>query len=241
MNTTRSTPYSQLPTPRIVGLGIWLLGVLLIAQPGFAQAPHVISLSPAQPARWDVAAQITWFGNNKSDVVPDWNRWYSAGAGGMMVGRYWTPHLKTEVAATVSRTGRIYVTDPVVITGLFPTTFVTRERLFQATTVTAAVSYQFLENEWVHPFVGGGLEVARERQRVNELRQTIPVRDPASSPFIPGSPDAPEVTYTAQPFVNAGFKMFASERVFARTEVMTSINSRGVAHAAWSAGMGVEF
>jgi hypothetical protein len=215
--------------------------MLLLAHPAFAQAPPTISLSPPQPARWDLAGQVTWFGSNKAKVAPDWNSWYSSGAGGLTVGRYWTPHLKTEVAATVSRVGRLYATDPIVFNGQFPAAFVTRERLFQATTVTAAVSYQFFENQWVHPFVGGGLEVVRERQRVNVLRQTIPAREPPSSQFVPGSLGAPEVTYAAQPFVNAGLKMFVSERAFVRTEVMTSINSRGLAHATWSGGIGVEF
>ena len=131
--------------------------------------------------------------------------------------------------------------DPVVINGQFPTPFIARERLFQATTVTASVAYQFFENQWVHPFVGGGLELVRERQRVNVLRQTIPSRDPFSSQVIPGSRGVDEVSYAAQPFVNAGLKMYVSEHAFVRTEVMSSINSRGVAHAAWSGGIGVEF
>src|SRR6185295_15320525 len=176
--------------------------ILLIAPAAWAQAPPAISLSPAQPARWDVAGQITWFGSNKSTVAPGWNHWYSAGAGGLTIGRYWTPHLKTEIAGTVSRVGRIYVADPVIFNPLVPTPFVARERLFQATTVTASVAYQFFENQWVHPFVGGGLELVRERQRVNVLRQTISTRDPASSQFIPGSLGAADVSYAAQPFVN---------------------------------------
>ncbi len=77
--------------------------------------------------------------------------WYSVAAIDATVGRYWTPHFKTEFDVGTAGEGRIY--------GPY------REQNLRETTVGATALYQFFENQWVHPFIGGGVELAREHIR----------------------------------------------------------------------------
>jgi len=41
------------------------------------------------------------------------------------------------------------------------------------TTFGATALYQFFENQWMHPFVGAGVEVARERHTAEALPEII--------------------------------------------------------------------
>jgi hypothetical protein len=177
----------------------------------------VLSGATTAHAQTDIAGQAVWFGNHKPDIGDPWNSWYSTGAGSVTVGHHWTPHLRTEIAGTVSRAGRIYDNEPFVFGGR--ETFRAREHVIQATTVAGGVTYQFFQNQWFHPFVGGGVELVRERQQA-----------------------AATVRYdlAAQPFATAGLKAYVSPRAFVRTEVTASANRHGVSHVSWAGGIGVE-
>ena len=218
-----------------------LAAALCLAHTAAAQDVPTISLTPSDPPRWDLAAHLAWFGANHSDVGPDWDRWYSAAAGGVTLGHYSTPHLKTEIQGTVSRAGRIFSQELIPAPGQPFPAFLSREHVFQAATLHAGVAYQFFENQWFHPFVGAGLELSRERHRVDVPQQIVPSRDPTTPQFTPGSRGTDDVSYAAHPFVDAGFKWFVSDHAFLRGELATSISSRGFKQTAWSTGIGAEF
>jgi opacity protein-like surface antigen len=201
-----------------------------------AQDTARVSLASADSPGWDLAAHIAWFGSNQSDIAPDWNRWYGTGAGGVTVGRYLTPHLKAEVRGTLSGAGQIYTQDPNL-------PFEPRVHDLRATTLHGGAAYQFFDNRWFHPFVGGGVEIVRERQRIDipqHFRPTPPTRDQVPQ-LIPASRGIEDVSYDARPFVGVGFKWFVSDRAFIRTDLTASISGRGVAQTIASAGVGVEF
>lgn len=214
----------------------------------------MISLTPVEPARWDVAGHVGWFASDKSDIGAEWDDWYNSLSGGVSAGRYLTPHVKTEIHAAVSGEGRIYSEDLRPLPLGFPIVFRPREHYFRTTTVGAGLAYQLFENQWFHPFVGGGLEVLREHHRVDIPRQFAPVPLP---PTVPGLPTVtrdplapflvvqevappPQVTYEARPFVTTGFKWYVAERAFLRTSIQASFSRRGTAHVTWAAGIGAD-
>src|SRR6266550_3352994 len=106
--------------------------------------------SNARAQEWDTAGQLALLNRNKADLGI-YDTWYSVAAIDATVGRYWTPHFKTEFDVGTAGEGRIY--------GPY------REQNLRETTVGATALYQFFENRWVHPFIGGGVELAREHIR----------------------------------------------------------------------------
>ena len=218
----------------------FMAAAVFVAGAAAAQERPAISLTPVESAQWDIAGHVGWLASDKSDIGAEWDDWYNAFAGGVSAGRYLTPHFKTEIHAAMAREGRIYSQDPVPLTAPFPV-FRSREHYFRTVSVGAGVSYQFLENQWFHPFVGGGLEVLREHHRVRVPEQFLPQRA-TGVPMValPAVSFAPEVSYAARPFVTTGFKWYVGERAFLRTSIQASLSHRGRTHVVWAAGIGAD-
>ena len=221
---------------------------LLGAHAAAAQDQPVMSLAPAEPARWDLAGHVGWLGSNKSDIGADWNDWYNTASGGVTAGYYFTPHVKAEVTTAMSRQGRIYSQESIPVPGAAFPIFRSREHFFAATTFGAGVSYQFFENQWFHPFVGGGLETVRETHRIDTPQQLIPGRPNPATPLVPvptqilpATTGTTDVSWAARPYIATGFKWYVAERGFVRSELRSSFSNRGPEHVVWSAGVGVDF
>jgi hypothetical protein len=212
---------------------------LIMAQDAGAQDTPAISLRPAEPRTWDIAGRVGWSASHKPDVGGEWDDWYDAFAGGVSVGRHLTPNLKTEIHAGATREGRIFTQSPVSPADPFPI-FRSREHYFRTTSIDAGLSYQFFENQWFHPFVGGGLQVIRERHRIEVPQQFLPPRSPGGPPLsAPAVSSPPEVAYSARPFVATGFKWYVAERAFVRTTLHVSVGRRGLTQS-WTAGIGAD-
>lgn len=194
-----------------------------------AQTAGGISLLPAEPARWDVSGDVGWLSRNKSDIAPDWNDWYDVPGGGLSVGYYWTPHLKTDVRLAFSGEGRVHQEERIVIPGAPFPGFRLREHRFRTATLGAGIAYQFFENQWFHPYLGGGLEMLREsHQQFAHDRNTG------------GTLDSVRVSWAARPFAAGGFKWYVNEHGFVRSDLRLSVGSGGVSHVGWTAGIGVD-
>ena len=214
---------------RTIRAAAYTAAALFGAHAAAAQERPVISLAPAEPARWDLAGHVGWLGSNKSDIGADWNDWYNAASAGVTAGYYFTPHFKTEVQTAISRQGRIYSLELIPNPGgAFPISR-SHEHFFGASAFSAGVSRQFFENQWFHPFVGGGLEIVRETHRIDTAQQFIPVTGTT------------EVSWAARPYLATGFKWYMAERGFVRSELRTSFSQRGPEHVVWATGLGVDF
>jgi hypothetical protein len=213
---------------------------LVVSSTATAQTAAV-SLQPADPPRWDVAGHAGWFGGNKSEIAPDWNDWYDAALGGVSVGYYWTPHLKLEVDVFTTTTGDLYTEEQIPIPGQIYPLYRRRQLYFRETGVSAGVSYQFLENTWFHPFVGGGIEAARETSRVETPFQYQPSPIPGPPVIVPGDPSRRDTTGQARPFLTAGFKWYVTPRAFVRSELRSSWSSAHAETTVWRGGVGVDF
>ena len=214
----------------------FLAAAFLITGTAAAQESPSISLKPPDLARWDIAAHVGWLHKDTSEIGTDnasqfatfGDDWRGVPATGITAGGYLTPHVKTELQAAVSGEARVYRTEQFLLPGS-PPVFRSREHSVQTATLGLGVSYQFFENQWFHPFAGGGVEVQRIRDRVEVLSQSI-------SRSVP--PPTTGVSYTARPFIGTGFKWYISERAFVRTAVQVSFSGRGTSDVAWTAGIG---
>ena len=233
---------------RTIRAAAFAAAVLLGTHEATAQERPVVSLAPAEPARWDLAGHVGWLGSNKSDTGADWNDWYHKPSGGVTAGYYFTPHLKAELQTAFSRQGRIYSQESIAVPGgAFPI-FRSREHFFAARTFSAGVSHQFFENQWFHPFVGGGLEMVRETHRIDTPQQFMSSRpDPAQplapviTQILPATTGPTDVSWAARPFIATGFKWYVAECGFVRSEVRSSFSRRGAEHVVWSGGVGIDF
>jgi hypothetical protein len=205
-----------------------------------AQNRPAVSLQPERVSRVDVAGHAGWFGANKANVGAEWDEWYSAWAGGLSAGYHLTPHLRTDIHTVFSREGHVYANEVVPVAGQPFPPFRVREHYFRTTTVGAGLSYQFLENQWFHPVAGVGVEVVHERHRTVAPQQIISSRLLAPPVVMPAEEISTRTTYTARPFVTAGFKLYVSDRAFMRSDLRASLSTRGAAHLVWFAGIGVD-
>lgn len=211
-----------------------VLGVALVlaARPAGAQT---ISLTPIDPAVWDASVTVGWLGGDKSQIAERWNDWYDTFATSLDVGRYWTPHLKTEVGATFTTGGTVYSQQQAIVPGLRAPVFFTREHRFSLRALNLSASWQAFENAWVHPFVGAGVQVGWEQERADNV--------PSSREVTPHLPPAgtPGTAFDARPFLSGGAKLYVHERGFIRTDLTTVFDRRGASRVSWRIGAGVDF
>jgi hypothetical protein len=195
----------------------FLAAFLAGAGTALAQDAPRVSLAPAASPRWDVSAEAGWLGSNKSRVAPDWNDWIDVAAGGAALGYYVTPHLRSELRFSFSGEGRFYEEQPLErVPGLPYPVYRPREHRIRTQTLSGGLAWQFFENGWFHPSLGGGFDIVNERE--------------AGA----GS------TRHVRPFAATGFKWYVNERAFTRTDVRVSFAGGDAAQVTWTAGFGVD-
>jgi len=214
------------------------LAAMAAAESAQAQQPSTLPLP--SPGRWDTAGQLALLNRNRSDLSR-WDGWYSAPAIDATAGRYWTPHFKTEFEIGAAGRGRVDGEESAVAgsTVLFPRS---REHTLQESTFGATAQYQFFENQWVHPFIGIGAEIVRERHAADALPgQTIRVSTVAPNLILPPLPAIDSLTWSVRPLVTGGFKFYVSPRAFLRTEVRTALSAERALAVQWRGGVGFDF
>src|SRR3954469_25201235 len=147
-------------------LAAWIAGTGLAA----AQAP-------VEPPRSDVQVVVGWENLRAPEPQDRYQTWMHqmalAGAG---AGWYWDDHLKTQVDFGATSHGRQYGYNEFTRDGVQ----VVEPRRVAVRRDTLAISqqYQFFRNQWFHPHVGAGVNLARETQ-TREYQPTV-VFDPVT-------------------------------------------------------------
>lgn len=210
------------------------LGGLLTSWPARAQPPD-----PGPLVRADVHGVAGW-SNVHEGATNQWDRWdhglAHAAAG---LGWYWSDHLKTEVTAEVTSTATFYrfefVGSPLAGVGRSSTVQV------RGSSVGVLQHYQFLRNAWVHPFVGAGVELRRER-RVDLLDPLVTYDAPSGVPRVvePSRRIDRPAAWQARGVIVGGVKAYVSPRVFTRCDAKVALRD-GVDEVALRAGIGVDF
>jgi len=155
-----------------------------------------------------------------------------AWAGNIDFGRYFTQHWKAE-AGLMWTTQRYFYHSNSTYPQNFP--FTSTERSVQPTTFSGAMTYQFLENVFAHPYISAGVHVTS----LSEETQTYVYNPNFSTPPTRSSSSR---KYTeARPFVAAGYKSYFNERVYMRSEILASFDQDGFSHATARLGIGFDF
>jgi hypothetical protein len=215
-----------------------LIAPVVASNAGAQQQTH---LTLPTDGKWDAAGQLALLNRNKQELAR-WDRWYSAAAIDGAVGRYWTPHFKTELEVGTAAEGSIDGEESTPVPGLsFPYPRY-RDHKLRETTIGATAMYQFFENQWVHPFVGGGVELVRERHVADALpAETIRFSTVVPNVRLPPVAAINSVTYSVRPLVTGGFKFYVTPHAFVRTEVRTSLTTDRPVALQWRGGIGFDF
>lgn len=224
--------------PRIPVLAAVVLGAMAThaaAQDGLIRSSR--SLVPVAFPRWDASGSVGMLSLAASETRSSWTDWEQKGEFRLDLGRYWTTHLKTDVAASVTNGWRNW--ESVRLPPTAPSNayaFDTIDlRLFS---VAPAVTWQFRENTFMHPYVSGGVKLGMLDEHV--VRESGTIRTGTASytvdPF-----ESRRTVVTARPFVAGGFKSYVSRSVFVRTEGRVAVAPDGMRHLSVIAGVGVDF
>lgn len=219
-----------------------LIGSLLAAAPeAVAQVAPVQptrSLVPAAYPRWDAGGTVAVLAMSASETRSSWNDWDSQGEFRADIGRYWTTHLKTEVAIATSNQWEEFDSVPYPVPGITAPTFAYIDYERRLVSVAPAVTWQFRENTFMHPYVSGGVKLGMFREHRTREGGTFRV---GSLSYVVTSMDERSTTVTARPFIAGGFKSYVSRSVYVRTEARAAFASDGLSQLALGAGMGIDF
>lgn len=198
-----------------------------------------------QPYRpWDFTVSTGFqFDDDAHDWVPatfSGGSWDGAWGLQFDLGHYWTSHLKTEASAALLTNRRHYGYEELVVNG----------RPAQASWygdarrgyVSGAVTWQFLDNAFAHPFVSAGVRLnVVDLHRRREGYAWSWIGGPSTS--FPIEPiDERKTLLQARPYVAAGYKSyFYNERTFLRSELSLGAGPHGVSQWGLRIGVGFDF
>lgn len=217
-----------------LAVAAWLVGTALAG----AQEPPKIPLTRA-----DAHFVLGWQNLHKPQPVEqpytdDWiNDIFFAGAG---AGWYWTDNLKTQVDVGGGTKGRQSRYEPIVTGSQQTGTRYSRLNV-QRQSVAIAQQYQFFRNQWFHPHVGAGVDVARETAR--EEYDPLTVFDPVARVtrvIAPARIEGPDHRTIARAFGEAGFKTYLTKRTFFTSDMRLMFKG-GIDEVLFRFGFGVDF
>jgi opacity protein-like surface antigen len=207
-----------------------------IATAGAASAQDV---TPSIP-RADVHFVIGW--QNLQSEQPaqysdDWmNDIFYGGAG---AGWHWNDHWKTQVDFGSGTHGSQYRFRQFSVNGALATE--SSRASVRQDSVAISQQFQFFRNQWFHPRVGIGVDLARET--TTEEYQPVFVFDNAartSRLITPARVEEPEHRFIARPFVETGFKGYLTRRAFFTADTRFMFRS-GLDEVLFRLGFGVDF
>ncbi|HET9011071.1 MAG TPA: hypothetical protein VFN38_04615 [Gemmatimonadaceae bacterium] len=211
---------------------------LAAATAGAQDAPRSSrSLVPATFPRWDVGGSIGFLAVKSSDTLTTWADWEQKAEYRFDLGRYWTTHLKTDVAVSASNPWQDYESLEVSVPGI-PRGFAYQNVDRQLFNVAPAVTWQFRENTFMHPYVSGGVRIGLLQEHRHNENDTI--RSGSITYQLPPV-DERRTVVLARPFVAGGFKSYLSRSVFVRTEGRAGFADDGMRQLTGVIGIGVDF
>ncbi len=107
--------------------------------------------------------------------------------------------------------------------------------------VAVAQHYQFFRNQWFHPHVGAGVDIARET--TTEEYNPVIVFDSVtrvSREITPARTEGLDHRTIARPFAEAGFKAYMTRRAFFTGDTRVMVR-HGVDEVLFRVGFGVDF
>lgn len=209
---------------------------------GTAAAQQATDVAPVIP-RADFHAVIGWQNlrrNTGDDRFGSYNNWANGiFYGGAGAGWHWTDHHKTQVDFGAGTRGDHYRYRAVSINGAQGSE-VSHVRV-QQQSLALSQQYQFYRNQWFHPRLGLGVDIARET--LTEDFQPLTVYDPVSRTsrlIAPARTEGPTHRLVARPFGEAGFKAYMTRRSFFTTDMRLMFRD-GIDEVLFRLGFGIDF
>jgi hypothetical protein len=184
---------------------------------------------PASEPRWDLSVLAGFFAGHAPEP-PDsayFDHWINTGELGFAAARYLNRHLKIEGEARFTGEGRRYQTGFTRVPGVPNPMPVSIQQYISTRAVSAAATWQFLENQWVHPYLLAGAAFESERQRFDTFQQSPRRGDPFTVQYLRG-------------IVGGGAKVYLTPRGFFRADTRVGVGGEG-SHVVFRAGFGVDF
>lgn len=209
---------------------------LAIAGRAAAQDPSRSPLS-----RGDAQVVIGWQNLHKPQPGPlSYDNWVNGILyGGAGAGWYWNDHLKTQVDVGAGTHGRQYRSSYSVAGG--QTTTTSSQLSIREQNVAIGQQYQFFRNQWFHPHIAGGIDIAR--QTTTELVSPLVVFDTATRvtrEIRPARTEGPAHRTIARPFAEAGLKAYITRRAFFAADTRL-IYRHGLDEVLLRCGFGIDF
>jgi hypothetical protein len=218
----------------LLAAAVWLV----VSGTAAAQTP-----APAAPSRTDFHAVIGWQNLRQQrgiDAFSSYNNWANGiFYGGVGAGWYWTEHAKVQVDVGAGTRGRHYRYRQLTVNGI--QTSESANVSIQQQSVAVSQQYQFFENQWFHPRVGIGADIARESR--TEQFQPVFTYDPVarvSRQVSPARTVGPGHRTIVRPFGEVGLKAYMTERAFFTGDARVMFRG-GIDEVLFRLGFGVDF
>ena len=220
----------------MLAAGAWLICA------GSATAQQPAEASPVT-SRADFHAVIGWQNLRQSsgdDRYGSYNNWANGiFYGGAGAGWHWTENHKTQIDYGAGTRGEHYRYRLVSINGAQGSE-IARIRV-QQQSVAISQQYQFYRNQWFHPRVGIGLDLARES--LKQQFEPLTVYDPVlrgTRLIAPARTEGPTHRAIVRPFGEVGFKAYMTPRSSFTSDMRLMVRG-GIDEVLFRLGFGIDF
>jgi hypothetical protein len=195
--------------------------------------------------QWDIAATTGLFAGYHPRVAGGrgyQEEWFHSVQGGVTVGRYLTRHLKLEVEASIGSPGTLFRERSVAIPNSPYPYSIGSDVSTSVRSLGAALTWQFRDNEWAHPFVQAGVSADVDRVTVRTWEDFLFDTPPGAPPqrVIEERVAGPATTREIRGVVGGGAKVYVTPRVFVRPDGRWTFG-RERHNVALRLGVGVDF
>ena len=189
--------------------------------------------------RGDVSGSIGWL-NANHDELTAYQGWEQRSLlGEVGAGWYWTDHWKTDISFAATTESTLYTSVAIVQNGS-PSYAPARIRLARRR-LSATQQYQFGDNQWVHGYLGVGLDTVWERSTRRDDAVYAYDQVARQSRLIRPAVDHPRRTDgDIKPAASAGFKAYLTRRGFFRGDLRVTF-ADGPDEVMVRVGFGVDF
>jgi hypothetical protein len=217
----------------------FLAAMVCASASAFAQTPG----EPTEVNPWDVTAVVASFSGRPPETQGPYDNWFNVGAAAVALGRHLTPHLKVEIDLSATSEGRRWVQRFVTIPGSPSPIPFGAEQFTRTREVSGSLVWQFLENQWAHPFVQIGAAIDADRTRERTFRQQVYIGGSRPENLVvlnEGGETDPTTTTRVRLLLGGGTKVYLNSQVFLRGDARVAIDP-AVRSLALRAGFGVDF
>lgn len=207
--------------------------------------PAAVRGQSSEPPKWDFAVTTGLFEGRPGQEGPSsyGDDWYTSARAAISVGRYWTPHLKTEAEVMTSGEGMRYAQRVATLPDhtLWP---YGAQEYFRLSQGSARVVWQLLDNRWIHPYVVAGVTLDADRRHAliaEQYQYPGDTRAPGIRRLVaPQQTEEAATDYRVGAMVGAGAKLYLSSRTFANTAVLVT-HAKPFKTVSFILGLGLDF